>query len=139
MALIQSIKLTITPVTNSENVSVYVGYIVSGSNFDVSSEQSYREVCELIGDDTPGDGTDDPLRIRKLLDTTTVFSANTAHFTRAIQLFIPLSALDEDNEGPAIEEDEIRARVTLTPLPPSPTRRESNMVRTGGISEPNPG
>jgi hypothetical protein len=61
---------------------------------------------------------------------TTVFSGNGAHFTRALQLFLPRSVLDEDNEGPFIQADEIRAKVTLTPIP---TSRESNLVRLGGI------
>ncbi len=72
MASIQQVALTITPVPNSTNVSVSVGYVVSASNHDLASEQHYREVCQLIGDDTPGDGTDDILRT--LFDGTTVFS-----------------------------------------------------------------
>ena len=104
MASIQQVALTITPVPNSTNVSVSVGYVVSASNHDLASEQHYREVCQLIGDDTPGDGTDDILRT--LFDGTTVFSGNGAHFTRALQLFLPRSVLDEDNEGPFIQADE---------------------------------
>jgi hypothetical protein len=128
MATIQSITLTITPLPNSTDVTVYVGYVVSASSHDIATEQHYREVCELIGDDTPGDGSDDVLRT--LFDTTTIFTPTTAHFTRAIQLFLPLSALDEDGGGPFHNEDEIRARVTLTPIP---TSRESNLVRVGGL------
>ena len=91
MASIEFKTFTIDPVQGSDQYSVQVGYVVSGSNFDVVTGQEYREVCHLIGDDTPGDGTDDNLR--KLFENTTVFSANTAHFTRAIQLFLPRSAL----------------------------------------------
>ena len=131
MASVQPITLTITPVPNSANVSVSVGYVVSGTGHDLATEQNYREVCQLIGDDTPGDGTDDILRT--IFETTTVFTGNNVHFTRAIQLFLPLSALDEDNEGPFIQEDEIRAKVTLTPIP---TSRESNLIRVGGIQPP---
>ena len=139
MASIQQVALTITPVPNSTNVSVSVGYVVSASNHDLASEQNYREVCQLIGDDTPGDGTDDILRT--LFDGTTVFSGNSAHFTRALQLFLPRSALDEDNEGPFIQADEIRAKVTLTPIP---TSRESNLVQLGDwagrrLTNPNSG
>jgi hypothetical protein len=82
MASIQSITLSITPVDNSANVSVYVGYVVSGTSHDVATEQNYREICQLIGDDTPGDGTDDVLRT--IFDTTTVFTGNSVQFTRAI-------------------------------------------------------
>lgn len=128
MATIQSITLTITPLPASADVSVYVSYVVSASGYDLLTEQHYREVCELIGDDTPGDGTDDVLRT--IFDATTVFDGNNAHFTRAIQLFLPLSALDEDGGGPLYNEDEIRARVTMLPVP---TSRESNLVRIGGL------
>jgi len=128
MASIGPVTLTITPVPNSTNVSVGVGYVVSGSGHDLATEQNYQEVCHLIGDDTPGDGTDDILR--KIFEDVTVFTGNTVSFTRAIQLFLPASALDEDNNGIiAFEEDEIRARVTLTPIP---TSRESNLIRRGG-------
>lgn len=128
MASIQPINLRITRVPNSANVSIDVGYVVSASNHDLATEQNYREVCELIGDDTPGDGTDDI--IRTILDTTTVFGGTGVHITRAIQFFLPASALDEDSGRPFLEEDEIRARVTLTPIP---TRRESNQVVIGGL------
>jgi hypothetical protein len=128
MASIQQVRLMITPVPNSANVSVDVGYVVSASNHDLATEQNYREICQLIGDDTPGDGTDDILRA--IFDATTVFTGNSPHFSRAIQLFLPRSVLDEDNEGPFIQADEIRAKVTMTPIP---TSRESNLVRLGGV------
>ena len=76
MASIQQVHLTITPVPNSANVSVDVGYVVSASNHDLATEQNYREICQLIGDDTPGDGTDDILRA--IFDATTVFTGNSA-------------------------------------------------------------
>lgn len=123
MASIQPVTLSIARVPNSSTVSVQVGYVVSASSHDLATEQNYREICHLIGDDTPGDGSDDVLRT--LLDTTTVFSGNTVHITRAIQLFMPASALDEDNRF-FLDEDEIRARVTMTPIA---TSRESNLVR----------
>jgi len=128
MASIQPITLRITRIPNSVNVSIDIGYVVSASSHDLATEQNYREVCQLIGDDTPGDGTDDI--IRTILDLTTVFTAPFVHITRAIQLFLPASALDEDRGRPFLEEDEIRALVTLTPIP---TSRESNLVRIGGI------
>ncbi len=137
MASIEFKTFTIDPVLGSDQYSVQVGYVVSGSNFDVVTGQEYREVCHLIGDDTPGDGTDDNLR--KLFENTTVFSANTAHFTRAIQIFLPRSALDEDNGGPILEEDEIRARVKLIPLPPRTVVLESSLIRIGGLNPPTPG
>jgi hypothetical protein len=132
MATIGNVTLTITPIPNSADVFVQVGYQVLGSPHDIATQQHYREVCELIGDDTPGDGTDDVLNINPpLFNDTTVFSG--ASFQRAISRQVPRSVLDEDNTGPQIQEDEIRAKVTLTPIP---TSRESNLIRMGGILPP---
>lgn len=137
MATVGPITLTIGPGNSPSNASVQVGYTVSASSHDLASAQTYRDVCELIGDDTPGDGTDDLLV--KLREEIIVFTSNTPHFTRSIQQFVPLTKLDEDAGIVVLEEDEIRARVTLTPIP---TSRESNLVRRGGlVNQPviNPG
>jgi hypothetical protein len=48
---------------------------------------SYREVCQIIGDDTPGDGTDDPLRL--LVDQTITFSGTSTVFGRGFSLVLP--------------------------------------------------
>ena len=127
MASIGPINLRITEIPSNGTASIDVGYTVSASSHDLATEQNYREVCQLIGDDTPGDGTDDILRT--LRDDITIFSGIAQHFTRAIQVFVPLSLLDEDRGVVTQEEDEIRARVTLTPIP---TSRESNLIRRGG-------
>jgi hypothetical protein len=128
MASIGPVTLRIINVPNSANASIDVGYTVSASSHDLATEQNYREVCELIGDDTPGDGTDDVLQ--KLKEEIIVFSSNAPHLTRAIQTFVPQSLLDEDRGIIVPEEDEIRARVTLTPIP---TSRESNLIKRGGL------
>jgi len=125
MASIGPVSLRIIDVPNSSNASIDVGYTVSASSHDLATQQHYREVCELIGDDTPGDGTDDILRT--LRDEVIDFD-NHPSFTRAIQVFVPVSLLDEDRGVVTQEDDEIRARVTLTPVP---TRRESNLIRRG--------
>ena len=125
MASIGPVSLRIIDVPNSSNASIDVGYTVSASSHDLATQQHYREVCELIGDDTPGDGTDDILRT--LRDEVIDFD-NHPSFTRAIQVFVPVSLLDEDRGVVTQEDDEIRARVTLTPVP---THRESNLVRRG--------
>ena len=125
MASIQPITLRISNPLPNGLVSVDISYVVSASNHDLASEQNYREVCVLIGDDTPGDGTDDV--IRPVVDQTLVFSSTFPHQSRAIQFFMPASQLNEDPSGPFadLNADEIRARVTLTPIP---TSRESNQV-----------
>jgi hypothetical protein len=123
MASIQPITLRISPQLPNGLVSIDISYIVSASNHDLASEQNYREVCVLIGDDTPGDGTDDILRT--VVDQTLVFTGNFPHQSRAIQFFMPANQLNEDS-GIILNADEIRARVTLTPIP---TSRESNLVQ----------
>jgi len=129
MAFINEISLKITRNPDNQTAVVDVGYLVSGSPQDISTQQNYRELCELIGDDTPGDGTDDVLKV--IGDQTTVFTSSaTGPFARVVQLLdVPLSLLNEDNSRPFPEQDEIRARVTMTPIA---TRRESNLVRIGG-------
>jgi|SRR5687768_17766496 len=132
MATIEFLTFTIEPVQNSDNYTIYVGYRVSASSADLSSGQEYHEVCHLIGDDTPGDGTDDP--IRKIFEWTTVFTGISQSFTRAIQLFLPRSALDEDRGKPFLEEDEIRARVKLIPVPLKTITLESDLIKIGGLT-----
>src|SRR5262249_28893635 len=123
------------PLPNSPEVSVNVSYQLAGDAVDVALQQPYREICQLIGDDTPGDGTDDILLT--LVDTTTFFpdpATSNPVLQRSINRVLPLSALDEDSDGPFIEEDEIRAKVTLIALVPN--FRESNLVRVGGLVPP---
>ena|SRR5688572_6564157 len=124
MASIQPITLRISNQLPNGLVSIDISYVVSASNHDLASEQNYREICVLIGDDTPGDGTDDV--IRTVVDQTLVFSGTFPHQSRAIQFFMPASQLNEDSGIPILDADEIRARVTLTPIP---TSRESNLVQ----------
>jgi hypothetical protein len=61
MATISPVNLQIPRVSNSTKVSVRSQ--VNPSNHDVTAGQHYREICQLTGDDTPGDGTDDVLHV----------------------------------------------------------------------------
>lgn len=136
MASIGLVNLTIAKVPHRNNfVLVNVKYQLAGDAFDVALQNPYHEICQLIGDDTPGDGTDDILRT--LLDTTTFFpdpDTSNPILERSLEVLLPLSALDEDSGGPLIEEDEIRAKVTL--IPRFDNYRESNLVRVGGPPPP---
>lgn len=124
MATIGPVTLAITPVPNTNLFGINVNYRISGSNHDVSFEMSYREVCQLIGDDTPGDGTDDPLHT--LRDATITFSGTSVNFDRGFHLTLPANVLDEDRGTFLPQADEIRALVTLTPI--LQASRESNQV-----------
>jgi hypothetical protein len=124
--------------TNPANFEVFVGYTVEFNNDDLETKQHYREICQLIGDDTPGDGIDDALHT--VLNTITVFDGGTTGVGRFMTFEVPKTRLDEDNPGsPFPFADEIRARVTLVPIPAT---RESNQVVINGlvstpISNPN--
>lgn len=136
MATINPINLAITRINNTNFVRVKLDYTITGSNHDIASEMSYREVCRIIGDDTPGDGTDDILGT--LLDNTITFTGTNTGFGRGFSLVLPLSLLDEDSGGVLPQGDEIRALVTITPILPSESSRESNQITistTGVISQ----
>jgi hypothetical protein len=70
------------------------------------------------------------LPIDPISDGIVVFTASQHGFTRSWEKSISSSVLDED-PGPVIRKDEIRAVVTLTPIPPTPLVRESNLVERG--------
>jgi hypothetical protein len=115
--------------------NTHISYTIAATQHDAPHEQAYREVVQLIGDDTPAgpgeDGVDDIVPGGKMWDGTVVFTTSEVAFTQIRELTLPPQALDEDR-GPGIPRtDETWARVTLTPLPPTPPGRESNLVRRG--------
>jgi hypothetical protein len=108
---------------------VTVTYTVTFDNFDVTSGQPYHEHLDLIGDDTgTGDGAaagaDDALYWAGLGD----IHAGATVQVRTHTISVPNTALNEDtNEIP--NPDEIRARITLTPIVPAVVGPvESNLV-----------
>jgi hypothetical protein len=139
MASIGPVSLSIHDQPSGE-VLVQVGYTVTQTHHDAVHEQAYREVVQLIGDDTPAgrgeDGVDDVIPDGTIWDGTVVFTTSQVAFTVIREGTLPASALDEDQDQVRALGDEIRARVTLTPLPPVPPSRESNVVRRGGIVSP---
>jgi hypothetical protein len=65
------------------------------------------------------------------------FTLNQGAFEQTREKVLPAQALDEDPHPFLVRADEIRARVTLTPLPPSgPRPKESNLVVRGGVIGP---
>ncbi|HZR02947.1 MAG TPA: hypothetical protein VFA81_07240 [Burkholderiales bacterium] len=129
MAFITPITLRIFKKPNSTtNLFAEVRYSINADGKDVPNNQRYREVCELIGDDTPGDGTDDLLRV--LRDETSQFGGTAVEIVHDTVFDLPKTLFDEDNNGLFNQADEIRARVTLTPISANlgSTSRESNQV-----------
>jgi hypothetical protein len=125
MATIGPVTLSILRET-ATSVMVEVAYTITGNIPDRTTNQKYLELCRLIGDDTPGDGTDDLIPNGVLRESVVEFSTANFEFSRALQIFLPASALDEDSGGPVPDTDEIRAVVTLTPVVPKIATRESN-------------
>ncbi len=134
MATIGPIKLKIT--IGGAEATVDVTYDITFDAKDKQSQLAYKEVCRLIGDDTnvgdpPAAGGDDTLGFLTppfFDDTKAGTDAKVSrHWTKTIRK----GDLDEDR-GAFSDSDELRATVTLTPVPPAtgkPKHRESNLVR----------
>ena len=120
------VNLTIARI--GDQAKARVTYSIEGDLEDHSSGQTYIETCRLIGDDTPGDGTDDIINNGLLLRATTIMGPHT-RFDRVLELTLPAANLDEDKGIFFPDTDEIRALVTLTPLLPTPQTSESNLVK----------
>jgi hypothetical protein len=150
MASISGFTLDIQVVNNGPNLeaNITVDYDIDFSSYDQHSNQSYTEVCRLTGDDTginpAEDGVDDAIPGGQLLPNpivigpppnppivipgiSVVASEGRTSLHRHLTKTLPLSALNED-QPPALNPDEIRAQVTLTPVLPVAVVRESNQV-----------
>jgi len=131
MASIGNVRLEIFESQGS--ALVRVSYKLNATLLDTQSEQSYRELVQLIGvDEGPGeDGQSDVIAGGTIWDGPIKFTSGQVSFQQIHEKTLPLSVLDED-PSPFPKRDELRARVTLTPLPPVPPVRDSNLVTRGG-------
>ena len=151
MASVSNLTLDIEVVNDGANLvaNVTASYRINWSSYDQNSNQPYREVCRLIGDDsgiTPAeDGTDDNIANGQLFPQllfppfpivstgvaspliplfNTTASNGQAFTDRVHTKTINLSNLDED-QAPVANPDEIRALVTLDAVLPASVSRES--------------
>jgi len=150
MATVTGLTLDIEVVNDGANLvaNVTAAYRINWSSYDQNSNQPYREVCKLIGDDsgiTPAeDGVDDPIVNGQLFPQflfppfplpgpiaspviplfSTVSSNGQAFVDRVHTKSIPLGNLNED-QAPVPNPDEIRAQVSLDPVLPASIVRES--------------
>ncbi len=130
MAKLSAVKLKIG--TKGAMIPVDVTYTITFSKKDIESKAVFKETCRLIGDDTdvgdpPSAGADDVLGF-----LTPMFNKKTAaepsierHWTKNYRK----AQLDEDRGK---DVDEIRALVTLIPVPPTtaaPVARQSAVVK----------
>ena len=136
MASINSITLDPINVVVA-NATVDVDVTVLFDSYDVHSNQRYKMVCRLVGDDTPEGNPDDAIRNGSLTPVLTLpglppidlgqviqadgLTTKTFTFTKTLAK----ADLDED-QAPEPNPDEIQAEVTLTPLLPQTVTRQSN-------------
>jgi hypothetical protein len=133
MAKVGAVKLKIE--VEGSHATVEVTYDVTFDAKDRKSKQLYKEACRIIGDDTHGadpasEAPDDTLGFMTPLFFKTQFKGAPTETRQFNKTFI-LGDLDEDR-GLVPDPDEIRARVTLTPVPPTEAKtvnRESRMVK----------
>ena len=108
--------------------AVTVGYTIQATLDDVPAGRRYRELVQLFseGRRIGEPGVEHPVPGGTVWDGVVEFSGDEVGFTREPQMEIPMSAL---NQGASpLESGVIRARVSLTVLPPLSPTRESNIV-----------
>lgn len=132
MATIGDVVLRITDQPDGKSAVVDVTYDITFDTYDQNSNQTYAEVCRLIGDDTivgdpPAAGTDDTLGFLTPLFFRHTRSDGQPTLRREWTKKFRMADLDEDR-GQIPNPDEIRALVSLEPIPPAASRRESNVV-----------
>ena len=130
MAEIKDVKLTIDenkPVVGRAIIRVV--YRVRPTEHDVEHRQMYRELVEVIGDDSgPGeDGVSEKLSVAPLSNSLVSF-ASQGWATRIHTKDVPISVLNEDPH-PIFRTDEIQAQVTLTPIPLQTLFGVSNVIK----------
>ncbi|MEA3012732.1 MAG: hypothetical protein QOD42_1277 [Sphingomonadales bacterium] len=144
MATIESVHLELKEQLGA--AAALVTYTMRGSLQDVQQQTRYAELVQLVGDDVgPGeDGQNELIPNGELSFAESLAFASSAPVTRVRLLALPSKSVDEDPSGPfhtPQEEDEIRARVTLTRIL-STVVAQSNLVRRGGVipgnSDPTP-
>jgi hypothetical protein len=152
MATISGLTLEVEVVNDGADLvaNVTAAYRINWSISDQASEQPYREVCKLVGDDSgidpAEDGADDAIVDGQLfpqllfppfrplpgqpaipVPSGTVSSNGQPFLDRVHTKTIDLSRLDEDQD-PVSNPDEIRAVVSLTPVLATAVTRESAQV-----------
>ena len=120
------------------NATVNVNVAVAFNSYDVNSNQQYKMVCRLVGDDTPEGNPDDVIRNGSLTPVLTLPGLPPIDLGQVIQAdgltsksftFTKTLAKADLNEDVAPEPnpDEIQAEVTLTPILPQTVTRQSNV------------
>jgi hypothetical protein len=131
MATLRDLELQI--VRDVANAELTLTYKIDWSPFDVLTNLQYTETWRVFGDDTGEDvddqgAGDDSINLGPTVVGLVSANGQTTS-TRTKTKTIAMSLLNEDTASPATTGDEeIRALVTLTPLLPAATSRESPKV-----------
>ena len=130
MAKIGPVRLAVEP--KGVEAKVEVAYDITFDDFDQKSNQPYVEVCRLVGDDTvagdpPDAAPDETIGFMTPLFFRSTRSDGKPSISRKFTKTFRMRDLDEDR-GTVPDPDEIRAVVTITPVVPSASARESNLV-----------
>ena len=129
MASIGPVSLQIVMNTPSPGEAhITVGYEIKGTPQDIAARWSFRELVQLFheGRQIEERGSEHPVPEGTVSDGVVMFTADAEGFVREPELKIPMSAL---LQGPsALNSGAIRARVSLTVIPPAPLSRESDTV-----------
>jgi hypothetical protein len=134
MAALTTPNLVVTPIQDNRDVDVE--YKIDFDFFDNATNLRYRHLAQLIGDDTnvtgdPASSAPDEVlatlrdEVVRATDADEVNGNNLPRLGVEIKQVVGKSLLNEDIGNP--NPDEIRVKVTLTPLLPTPIVRESNL------------
>ena len=126
MLTIDRVELHIGEHSGTAFIEVTWGASVTAAN--AAEHPMYRETLLLIGDDEGlgEDGRSEPIPGGVISDRIRFFSPSQPSFAATKQLQLPVGALNEDG---LFRASEIKARLTMVPLPPQTMVAESNVVR----------
>jgi hypothetical protein len=128
MAAIVSVRLQIAQGGSyADKALLIVEYAIEPTLHDVQNDQAYSERVQVYteGHRVGLPGLEHPIP-GALSEGTVVFTSD-QQVQRDFQVLIPLAVLEQGVVSP-LQPDAIRARVTLTPLPPQTVMQDSNTV-----------
>jgi hypothetical protein len=130
MASIEYVKLEVLS-SSSPNVLVNVSYKILATLDDVPAGRTYRELVQLVkvGRMIGDPGVEHLVSGGTVWDGTVLFTGDETGFSHTRELTLPAADLAQDS---ALQAEEIRARVTLIPLPATSPTMESNTVQLNG-------
>jgi hypothetical protein len=127
MALIEYVKLQVFS-SPPDSVAMNVDYKIEATLDDVPAGRTYRELVQLVrvGRKIGEPGIEHLVPDGTVWDGTVLFTGNEVGFTHSRDWTLSSADLAQDS---ALQAEEIRARVTLIPLPAQPPTMESNTVQ----------